>query len=114
MLSIRLRRIGKTKRPSYRLIVLDKRKDPWGSYLEDLGFYNPLTNPSTIQFKDDRVKHWLTLGAQPSSTVHNILVDKGMLQTPKVRVAKPKKKASKEGAPVAAAPAAPSAPAPAA
>jgi small subunit ribosomal protein S16 len=73
MLTIRLSRVGKKKQPSYRLIVSEKSKDPWGKYLENLGNYNPLTNPATVTFKTDRIKHWLAQGAQASDTVWNLL-----------------------------------------
>lgn len=79
MLSIRLTRIGKKKQPSYRVIVVDKKKDPWGKYLENLGFYNPRTNPKTIDLKIERIKYWISKGAQPSATVNNLLVDAGVL-----------------------------------
>jgi small subunit ribosomal protein S16 len=75
MLSIRLSRVGKTKKPSYRLIVTEKTRDPWGKHLEVLGTYDPLTVPKKIDFDAERIKHWLSKGAQPSETVHNMLVD---------------------------------------
>lgn len=78
MLTIRLSRVGKTKQPSYRLIVSEKTKDPWGRYLENLGFYNPRANPPTIQFKTERIKHWLAKGAQVSDTVNNLLISRGI------------------------------------
>jgi small subunit ribosomal protein S16 len=81
MLSIRLTRIGKKKQPSYRVIVVDKKKDPWGKYLENLGFYNPRTNPKTIDLKVERIKYWISKGAQASATVNNMLVDAGILTT---------------------------------
>jgi len=75
MLSIRLSRTGKKHQPSYRLIVVDKRRDPWGDYLENLGTYNPLTKPKQVKFKADRVNYWIGVGAQPTPTVWNLLVD---------------------------------------
>jgi small subunit ribosomal protein S16 len=81
MLSIRLTRIGKKKQPSYRVIVVDKKKDPWGKYLENLGFYNPRTNPKTIDLKVERIKYWISKGAQASATVNNMLVDAKILTT---------------------------------
>jgi small subunit ribosomal protein S16 len=79
MLHIRLRRIGKKKQPSYRLIVCEKTKDPWGDYLENLGTYNPRSTPSEISLKADRIKEWIAKGAQCSDTVWNILVDQGVV-----------------------------------
>jgi small subunit ribosomal protein S16 len=80
MLHIRLRRVGKKKQPSYRLIVCEKSKDPWGDYLENLGTYNPRTSPSEINLKADRIKEWISKGAQCSDTVWNILVDQGVVE----------------------------------
>ncbi len=85
MLSIRLTRIGKKKQPIYRVVVLDKRKDPWGKSLEILGNYNPRTKPSTINLKIERIKYWIGVGAQPSVTVHNILIDQKIIKGQKVR-----------------------------
>ncbi len=75
MITIRLSRVGKKKQPSYRLIVSEKTKDPWGKYLENLGTYNPIATPSVIDFKVERVKYWLDKGAQASDTVWNLLLD---------------------------------------
>ncbi|MFA4955094.1 MAG: 30S ribosomal protein S16 [Patescibacteria group bacterium] len=80
MITIRLSRVGKTKQPIYRLIVSDKRKDPWGKYLENLGTFNPRTEPATVDFKVDRIKYWISIGAQTSATVWNLLVDKKILE----------------------------------
>lgn len=80
MLTIRLSRVGKKKQPSYRLIVQEKSKDPWGKYLENLGHYNPLTNPATLVVKKERVQHWIANGAQASDTVWNLLVDAGVVK----------------------------------
>ncbi len=75
MLTIRLSRVGKKKQPSYRLLVSEKTKDPWGKYLENLGHFNPLVEPPVINFKTDRIQHWLSKGAQASDTVWNLFVD---------------------------------------
>jgi len=80
MLHIRLRRIGKKKQPTYRLIVCEKSKDPFGDYLENLGTYNPRTTPSEINLKADRISEWISKGAQCSDTVWNILVDQGVVK----------------------------------
>lgn len=98
MLSIRLTRVGKKKQPIYRVIVLDKRKDPWGKFIENLGNYNPRTNPRTINLKIDRIKYWLSVGAQPSATVHNFLVDEKIIDAKKVKttITKKKEKAKEE------------------
>ena len=81
MLAIKLSRTGKKAKPNYRIIVLDSRKDPWGDFLENLGTYNPRTKELVI--KADRVKEYLSKGAQPSDTVHNILVSEGIIEAKK-------------------------------
>lgn len=106
---IRLSRVGKKKHPLYRVIVSEKTKDTTGDYLELLGTYNPHTRETNL--KVDRVKHWLSHGAQASGTVHNLLVDQKLVTTAKVKVANIKKKAAPEGeSKPAAAPAAPATP----
>ncbi|MEK7167317.1 MAG: 30S ribosomal protein S16 [Patescibacteria group bacterium] len=91
MLMIRLSRVGKTKQPSYRLIVSDKTKDPWGKSLEILGYYNPRTNPSTIKLEAERIKYWISKGAQTSATIHNLLVKQKIIKGPKVKADSVKK-----------------------
>lgn len=88
MLTIRLTRVGKKKQPTYRFIVSEKTKDPWGDSLEILGHFNPRTSPATIVLKTDRVKHWLSKGAQTSDTVHNLFVDQKLIQGDKRRIVK--------------------------
>lgn len=80
MLTIRLSRVGKKKQPSYRLLVSEKSKDPWGTSREILGTYNPRRDPAEINFKADRVKYWLSKGAQTSDTVWNLLVDQKIVE----------------------------------
>ncbi len=75
MLTIRLTRVGKTKQPQYRFIVSEKARDPWGKALEILGTYNPLQNPAGYKIEEERVKHWLSKGAQCSETVWNLFID---------------------------------------
>lgn len=77
MLSIRLSRTGRRKQPSYRLIVVEKARDPWGKYLELLGHYNPRSKELVCQA--ERVKHWLSHGAQASATAHNLLLRHGVV-----------------------------------
>ena len=84
MLTIRLQRIGKKGQPSYRLVVAPSRSKLIAPPTEDLGSYNPFTKEVT--FKGDRVKHWISVGAQPTVTVHNLLVKHGVLTSPKQRV----------------------------
>src|SRR3989338_3272849 len=75
MLSIRLTRVGKKNAPSYRLIVIEKTRDPWAKALEILGNYNPRQEPPEITFDIERIKHWLSKGAEVSDTVWNLFVD---------------------------------------
>jgi len=85
MLVIRLSRVGKKNKPEYRLIINEKHKDPWGDALEYLGYYNPRTEPPTVAFKIERIKYWLSQGAQVSNTVRNLLIDEGILKDKKVK-----------------------------
>lgn len=73
MVRIRLRRVGRKKQPSYRVVVADSRSPRDGRYIEVIGFYNPRTQPATMTLKEDRALHWLSNGAQPSDPVRRIL-----------------------------------------
>lgn len=86
MLAIKLSRVGKTKAPSYRLLVLEKTKDPWGDFLENLGIYNPKAQPKVIRLNAERIKYWISKGAQPTPTVHNLLVSQNIIEGKKVAV----------------------------
>ncbi|MFH1226094.1 MAG: 30S ribosomal protein S16 [bacterium] len=92
MLMIRLARRGKTKQPTYRLIISEKTKDTFGSFLEELGSYNPRTNPPTISLKAERIKYWISKGAQASPTIHNLLIDQKVIEGKKVKASKGKAK----------------------
>ena len=83
MLTIRLSRTGKHKAPQYRLVLQEKGRDPWAKAQEILGWYNPTTNPSTYELKEERIKEWISKGAQPSNTVHNLLVNAGVIKSDK-------------------------------
>ena len=85
MLTIRLSRIGKTKRPSYRVLVQEKGRDPWGTHLAIVGRVETLTKPKKIELDVEAIKAYLAKGAQPSATVHNILVDQKIIEGPKVK-----------------------------
>lgn len=84
MLTIRLSRIGKKHQPQYRIVVQEKTQDPWAPAKDVVGHYNPLTKPSTITLEEERIKEWLSKGAQPSSTVHNMLVNAGIIKEDKI------------------------------
>ncbi len=86
MVVIRLTRVGKKKQPSYRMVVQEKGRDPWGDYLELVGHYDPLVHPAVLTLKEDRISHWLSKGAQPSDTVWNLLVDRGIVKGAKRRL----------------------------
>ncbi len=73
MVVIRLRRTGKTKQPSYRLVVADKRSPRDGKFIEIIGHYNPIRQPKELVVKNDRARYWLGVGAQPSETVVRLL-----------------------------------------
>lgn len=88
MLAIKLQRIGKKHQPSYRLVVAEARSKMAAPPVEDLGSYNPSTKATT--FKKDRVTHWVKMGAQPTVTVHNLLVGQGILTSSKIKVKMPK------------------------
>lgn len=104
MLTIRLTRVGKKKDASFRVIVIDsKRKVQAGNYLEMVGSYDPRVNTSTLNA--ERIKHWISVGAQPSDTVHNLLISNKIIEGKKRNVL-PKKtvaKAEEPAAPAAAA-----------
>jgi small subunit ribosomal protein S16 len=73
MLMIRLARFGAKKKPSYRVVVIDKERARNSRAVEVIGFYNPVTQPATVKLKYDRVAHWVSVGAQPSDTVARLL-----------------------------------------
>lgn len=93
MVVLRLSRVGKKNHPTFRLIVSDKRRDTKGTYLELLGSYDPHQSPARMSFKADRVKYWLSVGAQSSDTVHNLLVEAGIITAAKKVVVRAKKAA---------------------
>ena len=75
---LRLTRIGSKKNPVYRIVAADSRSPRDGKFLEIVGRYNPQTDPSTIELKEERIKDWLSKGATPSDTVAKLLKAKGM------------------------------------
>lgn len=90
MLSIRFFRTGKKNQPFFKIVVTDRRNAPRGGrFLEAVGFYNPITKEK--QLKQERIQYWLGCGAQPSDTVHNLLVKEGVLTGEKVAVHKKSK-----------------------
>jgi small subunit ribosomal protein S16 len=79
MVRIRLRRVGAKGQPSYRVVAADKESPRDGRFIEILGFYNPRTDPSTIQLKEDRIYDWIAKGAQPSDSAERVLKSAGTL-----------------------------------
>ncbi len=77
MVRIRLRRVGSKNQPSYRIVAADKESPRDGRFLENLGHYNPRTEPATVQIDEARLFHWLRHGAQPSDSVRQILTPFG-------------------------------------
>jgi len=73
VLMIRLKRIGKKKKPFYRVVVIEKSRARDGREVENVGTYDPLKKPAEIKLNSERVKHWLTQGAQPSDTVRSFI-----------------------------------------
>ena len=94
MLRIRFFRIGKKNQPLFRIVVTDKKNPPRGGrFVEELGFWNPLSKEKAV--KKERVKYWLSIGAKPSDSVYNLLIQEKVLEGAKISVHKKKKK--KEG-----------------
>jgi small subunit ribosomal protein S16 len=73
VLTIRLARVGKTKKPSYRIVVIDRRRPRDGRFVEIVGTYDPLKNPAEIKLNEERITYWLGVGARPSDTVRSFL-----------------------------------------
>jgi len=71
--SIRLRRMGSTRRPSYRVVVADSRSPRDGRFIEIIGHYNPLTSPPTVKIDREKARTWISKGAQASNTVKKLI-----------------------------------------
>ncbi|MBN1287371.1 MAG: 30S ribosomal protein S16 [Anaerolineae bacterium] len=80
MVRIRLRRVGAKGQPSYRIVVTDSRSPRDGRFIEVVGFYNPRTDPPTMEIKEDRALYWLSVGAQPSEPVERIFKKLGAFE----------------------------------
>lgn len=76
---IRLMRLGRKKRPFYRIVVADSKARRDGNFIEILGYYNPMPNPAEIKIDAEKAADWLQKGAQPTDTVKNILSKEGIL-----------------------------------
>ena len=91
MLKIRLQRVRKKNSPSYRVVLCEHTAPPQGKFIEILGFYNARLKKKG--FKKDRIEYWFSKGAQASPTVHNLLIDEGILKGIKLKAWRPKKRA---------------------
>lgn len=91
---IKLSKVGKINKKVFRIIISEKSRDPFGRVLENLGSYNPHTKELVI--KEDRVKHWISNGAQMTATVNNLLVGKKIVEGKKVTASKPGQKSQKK------------------
>ena len=79
MVKIRLKRMGAHKQPFYRVVVADSRAPRDGKFIEEIGYYDPLTNPATVKIDAEKAKQWLNNGAQPTETVKALLKKSGIV-----------------------------------
>ena len=79
MVKIRLKRMGMKKQPFYRIVVTDSRNARDGRFIEEIGYYNPLSEPAEIRIDQERAKYWLGTGAQPPDTTRGLLKKGGVL-----------------------------------
>lgn len=79
MVKIRLMRVGMKGAPSYRVVIADVRSPRDGRIVETIGWYNPLTEPSTIEIDQEKARHWLSVGAQPTDATHALFVRLGLI-----------------------------------
>lgn len=76
---LRLKRMGAKKAPFYRVVAADSRSPRDGRFIEELGYYNPKTEPATVSLKEEEIMKWLNNGAQPTDTVRNLLSKAGIM-----------------------------------
>ena len=74
-----MRRMGTKRKPFYRIVVADSRMPRDGRFIEEVGYYNPLTNPDEVKLEEDKIFEWLEKGAQPSDTVRSLLSKAGLM-----------------------------------
>ena len=75
----RIRRMGAKRKPFYRIVVADSRAPRDGRFIEEVGYYNPLTNSDEVKLEEDKIFEWLEKGAQPSDTVRSLLSKAGLM-----------------------------------
>ncbi|MGI6257670.1 MAG: 30S ribosomal protein S16 [Anaerovoracaceae bacterium] len=80
MVKIRLKRMGANKKPFYRVVVADSRRARDGRFIEEIGYFNPLTEPNTININEEAAKKWLDNGAQPTERVRSLFKKVGIIQ----------------------------------
>jgi len=98
MLTIRFLRSGKRGQPFFRIVVINKKSAPRpGRFVEIVGFFNPSTKEK--QLKTERIQYWLSVGAKPSESVHNLLVSEKIIQAKKINVSRRSKTTESVGAP---------------
>ena len=73
MVKIRLKRMGANKKPFYRIVVADSRYPRDGRFIEEIGYFNPITEPETVKMDEEKANKWLATGAQPTDTVKRLL-----------------------------------------
>ena len=95
MVKMRLVRMGGKKSPVYRIVVVDARKAATGEYIEKIGFYDPKSNPVTLEVDVDKAKDWLAKGVQPTETVKSLLVKVGAIEKSE-KLSAPKTKGKKK------------------
>ena len=79
MVKIRLKRMGMKKKPFYRLVVTDSRSPRDGRFIEEIGYYNPVSDVDSLKINEERAKYWIASGAQPTDTVRGLLKKGGVL-----------------------------------
>lgn len=107
MLTIRLSRTGKRKQPYYRIVLQEKTRDPWSPAIEVLGNINPREDRAKAELDEERIKYWLSMGAQASKGLHNLFVDRKLIKGDKVNnisLSASRRKAIEDAKPKAAEP----------
>ena len=77
---IRLKRMGSNKKPFYRIVVADSRSPRDGKFIEEIGYYNPVSQPKQVKINDEKAVKWLSNGAQPTDTVKTLLDNNGVME----------------------------------
>ena len=79
MVKIRLKRMGAHKKPFYRIVVADSRTPRDGRFIEEIGYYDPMKKPADVRIDEEKAKHWLSTGAQPTDTVRSLFKKNGII-----------------------------------